>query len=156
MKNNNKKFFSLLNSVEKIFKFIKSIKYKRINKLPLCRIEQINLIKKIITIHCKGIDSPIKLTFNEIINDSIMLSNLSPKQASLIGYYYGKHYKELISEKGNRRDIFNFDINESLGKYHILMLNRDGNLIYGNHDGNATHIISPMNLSLFTPVIIRL
>lgn len=159
MKNTNKKFISLFNTLKNFFSFIKSIEYSPISKPPLCRIEEIDLIKKIIVIHCKGIDAPIRLTLEEMINDSAMLSNLSPIQASWIGYYYGKHYKGLISEKNSRNNTFNFDINNSLGKINILMLSRDGNLIYNNHENNITHTISPKNammneniITQFTPM----
>ena len=140
MKLKNKNLFSVP-FYHRIKKFIKH----KISKQPLCSIEEINLTKKTIIIHCRSIDAPIKLTLDEVINDPAILANLSPKQASWIGYYYGKYYRELISEEKNCSNIFNFTIDESLEKYNIVMLNRDGNLIYSSCIDNITHTISPIN-----------
>jgi len=121
---------------------IRFIKYKLTNETIFCHIEEIDLTKRTIVIHCKGINAQIKFTLDEIISDPVILTNLSPTQASLIGYYYGKYYTELI--KDNNRYIMNFSIDESPNKFNIIMLNRNGNLIYSNHENN-THTISPIN-----------
>ena len=126
------------------YKFIKSIKSKIISEVTLCRIEEINLTEQTIVIHCRGIGAPIKLTLDEIINDSIILANLSSKQASWIGYYYGKHYSESINKENGYPNILNFTIDEEPGKNNIIMLNRHGHLIYSSQDKN-THTISPIN-----------
>ncbi len=162
MKTNNKKYTVLLyNRTKKLiyafFNFVKSIKYKIINEITLCHIEEINLTEKTIIIHCKGVDAPIKLTLDEIINDPIILANLSSKQASWIGYYYGKHYSELINEKNVYSNILNFSIDDASGKSQIIMLNRHGHLIYSNQ--NNIYTISPINamrsetiITQFTPI----
>src|SRR3990167_8392924 len=78
--------------------------------IPFCNIEEIDLSQNTVSIHCKGVRTPIKFTFDEIINDDIILSNLSPKHASWIGYYYGKYYSDLITTKNaSHHDSSNFD-----------------------------------------------
>lgn len=105
------------------------------------------------------ISAPIKLTFDEIVNDFVMLSNFASKHASWIGYYYGKHYNELINKKSNYDVFFDFSIDDQSGKFNILMLDRHGNIIYLNKDNNTTCSISPVNaitnehiISKFTPI----
>src|SRR5579872_4106610 len=78
--------------------FISKIK---LNRKPFCRIEEINPTKGTATIYCKWINSPIKLTLNEIINDRVILSNLPSQQAVWVGYYYGKYYNEHICKNHN-------------------------------------------------------
>src|SRR3990167_11499806 len=109
------------NLINFISSFFNSIKYKLLkDKNPLCRIEAIDLNTKIIIIHCSGISAPIKLTFDEIINDFIMLSNFASKHASWIGYYYGKHYNELLNKRGNYDVFSDFSIDDQSGKFNIL------------------------------------
>ena len=155
MKLKNKNSFAVLFYC-RIKKFIK---HKIIREKPLCSIEEINLTKKTIIIHCRSIDAPIKLMLDEVINDPAILANLSSKQASWIGYYYGKYYRELLREENNCSNIFNFTIDESLEKCNIVMLNRHGNLIYSSRVDNITHTISPINalrseniIMQFTPI----
>ena len=148
---------NLINFLSSLFNFIK---YKLLkDKNPLCRIEAIDLNTKIIIIHCSGISAPIKLTFDEIINDFIMLSNFASKHASWIGYYYGKHYNELLNKRGNYDVFSDFSIDDQSGKFNILMLDRHGNVIYLNKDNSTTCSISPVNaitnehiISKFTPI----
>lgn len=101
---------------------------------PLCRIEEINLEKKVIIIHCRGINSPIKLSLDEAIYDTMILSNLTPKQASWIGYYYGKYYRGSINSKKNQNSFVDFAIDEESARFKIKMLDRQGNIIYSYDD----------------------
>src|SRR3989338_1367439 len=114
------------------FSGLKSIFFKIIGKRSaFCHIEEIDVSKKIIIIRCRGINAPIKASFYEIINDILILSNLSPKHASWIGYYYGKYYSELMSSKkeGAFSPDFDFFMNDPARRFCITMLDRRGNLI---------------------------
>src|SRR3990167_4921549 len=117
------------------------------DRIPLCSIEEIDISQKTVSIHCKGVRTPIKLTFYEIINDDMILSNLSPKHASWVGYYYGKYYTDLISQNTGHHDSLNFDFstNASSGKLNILMLARNSDLIYLDKN-DKSHIISPIKV----------
>ena len=116
-------------------------------RIPLCSIEEIDLTHRTVAIHCKGVRVPIKLTFDEVINDYMILSNLSPKHASWVGYYYGKYYTDLISQNTGHHDSLNFDFstNASSGKLNILMLARNSDLIYLDKN-DKSHIISPIKV----------
>src|SRR4029077_19362622 len=74
------------------------IRKTKLDEKPLCSLEEINLHHKTISINCKGVRVPIKLKFDEIINDFVILANLSSKHASWVGYYYGKYYSGLITQ----------------------------------------------------------
>ena len=134
------------NRIKKIINYIISIKNKRI-KNPICRIEEFDFDDKIISLYCRGINSLIKLTLDEIINDSVMLTNLSSKQASWVGFYYGKHYQNLMNEKKYCFNVSNFtiDISSKPEKYNIIMLNRFGHLIYSNQNNGLARAVLPIN-----------
>lgn len=106
-------------------------------------------------IHCRGIDAPITLSFHEIINDPVLLSNFSSIHAAWIGYYYGKYYKELIKEKGNYSVPFSLSSNPAHEKNCILMLTRQGNLVYLNHATNVAHTAHPTRIMANMNLIIR-
>lgn len=116
-------------------------------RIPLCSIEEIDLTHRTVAIHCKGVRVPIKLTFDEIINDYMILANLSSKHAAWVGYYYGKCYTDLISKNTGHHDSMNFDFstNGSSGKFNILMLARNRDLIYLDKN-DQSHMISPIKV----------
>ncbi len=109
------------------------------------RIEMINIPKKTIVLHCPGVDAPIKMTFKELIFDSRMLSNLSPKHASWVGYYYSKYCSEVFRADKHLNIKFDYSIENSYGKFRIIMLNRKSELIYIDSRSNQTKIISSSN-----------
>ena len=124
---------------------------------PVCRIEEINLEKKMIIIHCRGINSPIKLHLAEAIHDSMILSNLSPKQASWIGYYYGKYHKNLTNNKKNHGTFIDLTMDEKPSKFKIQMLDRQSNIIYSCDKSHYTiQPIKALNnesiINNFTPI----
>jgi hypothetical protein len=126
---------SFINRINKkiyaIYKFVKMGIHGAINKKThICRIEEINISKKIIVIHCRGIDAPIKMRFDELVNDSIMLSALSPKHAAWIGYYYGIYYCDLLVGNKFCDAKFDFSLDDSQECFRIVMLNRRGDIIY--------------------------
>jgi len=138
------------NKIKLITDRMLKFKNKLINKVihnrdNTCRIEKIDISKRIIVIHCRGVNAPIRLSFDELINDNILLSNLSPKHASWVGYYYGKYYIDLIRSKHNRTTEFDYSIENSTGKFKVIMLNRKGDLIYTDNHYDKNHVISPIN-----------
>lgn len=138
-------FNRIKTKIYSIFDYIRSSIEIINKKRTLCRIEEINILKKFIIVHCLGVNAPIKLSFDDLISDYVLLSNLPPKQASWIGYYYGKYYNDLINNKHKCITKFDFTEESSTGKFKILMLNRKGDLIYTDKEGIKSHIISPIN-----------
>lgn len=133
---------------------INSILYKALDrKNAACRIEEIDLIKNRIIIHCRGVNAPVKLTFDEIINDFVLLSNLTSKYASWIGYYYGKYYYNLTEKHHNILSNLEFSIEDTPGKLSITMLNRKGDLICHDRDHNTSRTISPVNAMIQEKII---
>lgn len=140
-----------------IYNISEFISYQhRSERSPLCNIEGIDLFNKKISIHCKGVRTPIMLTFDEIINDSMILANLAPKHATWVGYYYGKYYYDLIRNNAKYHDSsnLNFSINSTSGKFKLVMLTRNRELIY--HDQNDhPHVISPIKAATQNHLISR-
>lgn len=112
----------------------------------LCRIEKIDLEKSLFIIYCRGINTPIKLKFNEMINDVVVLSNFSPRQASWIGYYYGKYYKGLTKKNYSCSVPFDFSSKDSQKKYCITMVTRNGNLVYTDNVRNTSYTMCPIRI----------
>ncbi len=126
-------------------------------KTYLCRIEKIDFPKKIVIISFRGMNFAIKINFNEIIMDSIILSNLSPKHASWIGFYYGKYYCDMIDKRNPCAaiDNFYFFIESATEKFNSIMLDRYGDLIYLDIDSNITRTASPINIMRDEKIIMR-
>lgn len=141
---------------KKILNFLKSIFYRAFkSNSSLCHIEEIDLVRNVIVIHCRGVDAPIKLSFDEIINDSVMLSNFSSKHASWIGYYYGKYYKGLVNQKRHCNIPFSFSQTTPHEKCSVTMVTRHGNLVYVNHATNTTHTMHPIRIMANKDLIMR-
>lgn len=107
---------------------------------PVCRIEEIDVIKHSVVIHCRGIEAPIILQFDEIIQDIVILSNLSPQHASWIGYCYGKNYSALRNHQNP--NSFDFSFTDSNKRYKIILQDRQGRLVYSDHLTQITHTAS--------------
>ena len=101
-----------------------------LNKKILSRVEKIDGIKKEIIIYMRGINAPIRMSYDEIIQDSDIINSFSPKQASIVGYYYGVYYFKLTKKTAYSNAFLNsFEISLL---YHnsIYGIDRSGNLIY--------------------------
>src|SRR3990167_3681188 len=107
-------------------------------KYPICRIEAVDLEKNVIVLHCRGTNSSIRLGLEELIYDTAILANLSPKHAAWIGYYAGKTHS--IKRKKQKDD---FSIQPTKGKYNIMMLDRHGQILYSKPNNDAMVSISP-------------
>lgn len=145
-------------SIIKYYQSLKYLTHKILqNNGQLCRIEEINLLKKTVIVYCRYIDAPIKLRFDEIMNDLAILSNLSAKHAAWIGYYYGQYYSSFTNEKNNCNifSVADLSRNYSPEKFNIIMLNRHGELIYSDQDNHATYTILPMQAMINAKIIMN-
>ncbi len=84
-----------LKKLKKIFKSL--LKPKQ----PLFKLIEIDIDNTRAQIQCSGLATLIKISFAELINDTYVLNNLSPKHACWVGYYYmlsktksGKNFKQ--------------------------------------------------------------
>ncbi|MCD6040284.1 MAG: phosphomannose isomerase mannose pyrophosphorylase [Gammaproteobacteria bacterium] len=111
---------------------------------PLCRLEDIDIIKRKVVIHCRGISTVIKINLEEIMYDEVLISNLSPVQAAWIGYYYGIHYEEF--KLHNNSEIYNNGppFTDRGGKCSMVMLDRRGNLVYFDQTKNRNLVAIPL------------
>ena len=124
---------------------------------PLCHIEEIDMTKKIIIVYSRGVAAPIKFTFDEIIQDVAVISNLSSQQASWVGYYYGICYqRELDAQKNNKiKNKIEFSLSNSEKKYKIMHQNRSGNLTYLDTDHNKIYTKSIINILAIPSLIME-
>lgn len=65
---------------------------------PLCSIENIDIFNKTISIRSLGLMTTINYHLKDIIDDDVVLANLSPMHSSWIGYYYGQYYSDLMND----------------------------------------------------------
>jgi len=107
---------------------------------PSCCLIDINPNEKYVIICCSGIKNPIKFTFDEIIQDIVILSSLSSKQSSIIGYYYGKQYHGGNKNYSHYLDIFSQSGNTCA--FYLQMINRNGELVYHDTISNSHQRIS--------------
>jgi len=108
---------------------------------PMCRIEEIDTEKKRIIIQSRGMSAPIKFSFDEIITDVIIISNLSPEQASWVGYYFGMYYENTLKTKQDFHfDVtkFDFEAEDSNARYKLMLQDRLGRIIYLDRLTNLT------------------
>jgi hypothetical protein len=131
--------------------FLRSVLYKTIGKqIYPCRIEEINTQKKHVIIHCRGITAPVKLQFDEVVNDIVVISNLSPRHASWLGYYYGKFYNDFLNRKNyySENSGNEFIFKESKKRYRIVSQSRGGSISY--LDSISDKIITCSALDILT------
>lgn len=123
---------------------IRKLLRKIINK-SYCRIEEIDLVNNKIVIYCPNVDTAIKFSFDEIINDDVIITNLISKHAAWIGYYYGRYYRELLNNNMAQCPTKTFALNATTEQQGLVinMINRQGEIIY--YDDEAPHTISPVN-----------
>lgn len=121
----------LKKQLNKYYFYLKTMLLIPTYKLPLCRIEEINIEKRIIFISCRGIGSTMKFKLHEIAQDILILSNLSPQHTSWIGYLYGKYYDSLDARYQS------FDIvgkcifsKKTINRYKVLAQDRKNNIIF--------------------------
>jgi hypothetical protein len=142
----------LINSLEKIKKSLKSIFCFSLNKhIYHCRIEKIDLNKKNVFIYCIGTTSLIKLSFEEALFDTVLLASLPPKQASWIGYHYGKLYNQPIKHN-NLLYKNEFSFRKSEKRFTLISQNRNGNISY--LDRMTNEVITGSVLEILTTDIL--
>ncbi len=123
---------------------------------PVCRIEEIDTEKRIIIVHSRGVSAPIKFRFDEIINDTVMLSCLSPEQASWVGYYFGMYYENLLKDKKDfhfHPNNFDFASSNYDARCKLMLQDRLGNIFYLDRLTNLTHKRSVISIITTSGVI---
>ena len=132
-----------------IWKFLKKIS---LNKYQ-CSIEEIDTAKETVTINAKGTCSPIKLKFDEVIHDILVLSNLPPLQASWIGYYYGIKYGSSAMHSPSNLTNYKFCFDEFQSKFKLLFVDRFNNITYLNRKNGNNVTTSPIIILKDTSLI---
>ena len=115
-----------------------------LKKNYLCRVEDIN--ENGVAIYSRGTRLAMYLNFNTIMNDLYILENCPPKQAALIGFFYGKYYYNMLDQKNHYQAPFNFFKNTSLTKYLITAIDRKGNLSYLDQNSGLQTAKQPIEI----------
>jgi hypothetical protein len=133
-------FNNLIVSMGKLFNLAKRnlIGFLNMDE-ALCHIVEIDVARELIVLHCRTVASPIKFKFDEIITDVIMISNLRPEQAALVGYYYGMYCHNKKAGFNPATD-YDFSFADSKKRYQILSQARFGNINYHDKLINEVHI----------------
>jgi len=117
--------------------------FKIFKNTATCKIEEIDVDKNIVVIHCYGLSAIIKTSITKVIYDSAVISNLPPYQAALLGYYYGVGHRDHSLEFNN---ILEFSTGDTDFECKIDMLNRKGRLVYTDNKLNNSFISSPRKI----------
>lgn len=98
-----------------------------------CRLENIDLSSQSVIIYCKGVELPISVRLENIIQDESMLNSLSSFHASKIGYAFGILFIQHCNQKNCSRNLKlnNFILRDTKqSRYNILYLNRSGDITF--------------------------
>ena len=139
-----------------IYNLYRSIFYSTFfKKESIARIEGINHLKKEVTIHLRGVNAPICLSFEELLKDDNFIKGFSSLQASYIGYYYGLYYFD--SNKTSRYPTIPFDCFNIIpvDKYTIYIRDRQGNIVYLDQISGIQNKGSPIQIMLDKNLIIK-
>lgn len=144
-----------MNPIKKIFAkascFFSSVKNFSLSAMSIqefaYRIEEINVVTNRIVIQCYGMRTLIKTTFSEAIYDSTILHGLPPKQASWLGYYYGKSLWETsANKKTNKKQEINFLPRFNKERFKIISMDRYSNITYLDMTLNKTYTEYPVEI----------
>lgn len=134
----------MIKLITNVFKGWKNaIKKLMQHEQPLCRLEAIDLVKKIAIINCRYISTSIKISLAEIIYDQILISNLLSKQAAWIGYYCGINYRQSINNDRKKHNVIIPLMDENY-EYMIVAIDRKGNLTYFDKTNNLNCVTTPL------------
>lgn len=145
----------ILKRVRRLLECYKNVLYAHFIEKPcLSRIEHIDLEKQTIVVHTRGINAPLHLKFDAIIQEEALLNSFSSRHASYIGYCYGIHNGSATKDTNTKGYFYCFTDNPS-NKYTIHGLDRHRNVIYIDQI-NKNHITrSPDQIMGLTDLIIN-
>ena len=112
----------------------------------LCYIKHINVENSEVIFFCRGTNILITLSFEKIINDKEVISNFSPKESSVIGYYFGRYYVTNLNNKVYSITSFDFIDSNLENDCIITMIDRNKNIIFSNGKNNVASTLSPTNI----------
>jgi hypothetical protein len=113
------------------------------------RLEEIDINKKQVIIRSHGAHTFIKLSLAEALGDPSLIANLHPKQACMLGYYFGISYakrKASAKESILKQNTQGFLLQFKKGRYKIISLDRKGDVTYINTKNNDIYNENPMLL----------
>ncbi|MDP3560057.1 MAG: hypothetical protein Q8R79_06910 [Legionellaceae bacterium] len=125
-----------------------------VNKKHLSRIEHIDMERKTIVVHTRGVNAPLHLKFDAIIKEEALLNSFSSIHASYIGYCYGVHSRVLAKDTDAKGYFYCFTDNPS-NKYTIRGLDRHRNVMYIDQTNKNQIIRSPVQIMALTDIIIN-
>lgn len=112
----------------------------------LCSIKYINEKSQELIYLCRGKGILITISFYDIINRYDFITNFTPDESALIGYYFGLHYYEYQKKVSYSINSFDFTKIEVPGKFTIKMIDRYKNIIFGEKDSMETFTSSPLRI----------
>lgn len=119
-----------------------------------CSIEGVSFTRKCLIIRNKWTLSPLKLSFEDAMNDYAVVSNLSPLHASWVGYFYGIYRLEYLkSGREKKTDRFYYDDTNHDG-FKVVSQDRVGNINYRLPGSDRLVCMSPSEI-LSSPHIIN-
>lgn len=121
----------------------------------LSRIENIDNVKNEVVFYVRGVISPIYLSFDNLIQDTDIISSLNPVESSLLGYYYGCYYYNFLKIRNNLVSDFNCFQNIPSHKHSIQMLDRNGNLIFLDPINSLQTTKSPSQIMMDKGLILK-
>ena len=103
-------------------------------KLFPYKIEEVNLQKNLVVLHCTGTRTVLKLTIENVIADSAIINGLSAGQACVLGGCYGRMMRSASdrTKKLKSAKEMTFLLSNKSGRYVIRYQHRNGEIGYYN------------------------
>lgn len=109
-----------------------------------CYLEEIDLKNNTVNIHHNYLTCSIKFRIEDIIYDHPIIANMHPAQASILGYYYGKNYKNF--RRSYKHNKYSYALKTSDKQYTLLSQDRYGKISYLNKKTNAIYTRSLIDI----------
>ncbi|WP_154648729.1 hypothetical protein [Fangia hongkongensis] len=108
----------------------------------------------------KNKSKPFRLSFDNLLEDADIILGMDTREACYLGGYYGHFVRQRTSacKKQKNRFMLLTHLHMKKGRYHILSINRAGEIKYHDRRLNQYHTEHPINIvksnykiNLFSP-----
>lgn len=118
-------------------------------------LEEIDMKSHVVIIRCRGTRTVIKQRIESLISDMVTIKGLSPKQACLLGGYYGRALRAAMEGRDalKKAKSMSFLLSNNHGHYKVLYQNRDGGIGYINQKTSREFVEHPLVIATSEHII---
>ena len=110
------------------------------------RVKKLDLDNFVVHLVVRGNRAIISFPLNKIIFDQMIISSLDPYEAAIIGYYYGKNYKEMANKTSIKNHVFLLNITSN-AQNTIISMDRLKRIVFvDNKDSENQKQMHPVSI----------